>query len=49
MVPLLPPAEISGPWKVDGRVTTAAGDFFTDPLQKADVVTTGLILPGPHP
>ncbi|GAC1434376.1 MAG: methyltransferase [Solirubrobacteraceae bacterium] len=26
------------------RVTTAAGDFFVDPLPKADVVTMGLIL-----
>ena len=26
------------------RVTTAAGDFFADPLPKADVVTMGLIL-----
>jgi predicted O-methyltransferase YrrM len=26
------------------RVTTAAGDFFADPLPKADVITMGLIL-----
>ena len=26
------------------RVTTAAGDFFTDPLPEADVITMGLIL-----
>jgi predicted O-methyltransferase YrrM len=26
------------------RVTAAAGDFFTDPLPKADVITMGLIL-----
>lgn len=26
------------------RVTTAAGDFFVDPLPKADIVTMGLIL-----
>lgn len=26
------------------RVTTAAGDFFTDPLPRADVVTMGMIL-----
>lgn len=26
------------------RVTTAAGDFFVDPLPKADVITMGLIL-----
>jgi hypothetical protein len=27
-----------------GRVTTASGDFFKDPLPKADVVTMGMIL-----
>ncbi|MCI0403825.1 MAG: acetylserotonin O-methyltransferase, partial [Acidobacteria bacterium] len=27
-----------------GRVTTAAGDFFAEPLPKADVVTMGMIL-----
>jgi hypothetical protein len=26
------------------RITTAAGDFFTDPLPKADVITMGMIL-----
>jgi len=26
------------------RVTTASGDFFTDPLPKADVITMGMIL-----
>jgi len=29
---------------VSDRVTTAAGDFFSDPLPKADVITMGLIL-----
>jgi O-methyltransferase domain/Dimerisation domain len=29
---------------VSDRVTTAAGDFFADPLPKADVITMGLIL-----
>ncbi len=29
---------------VADRVTTAAGDFFADPIPKADVVTMGLIL-----
>jgi hypothetical protein len=29
---------------LDGRVTTAGGDFFADPLPKADVITMGLIL-----
>jgi len=27
-----------------GRITTAAGDFFKDPLPKADVITMGMIL-----
>jgi hypothetical protein len=27
-----------------GRVTTASGDFFKDPLPKADVITMGMIL-----
>lgn len=30
--------------KVDGRVKTASGDFFKDPLPKADVITMGNIL-----
>src|SRR6202008_570474 len=29
---------------LDGRVTTAAGDFFKDPLPRADVITMGMIL-----
>jgi uncharacterized membrane-anchored protein len=29
---------------VGDRVTTAAGDFFKDPLPKADVITMGMIL-----
>jgi hypothetical protein len=29
---------------LNGRVTAAAGDFFAEPLPKADVVTMGLIL-----
>src|SRR3954452_13266974 len=29
---------------VDDRVTVAAGDFFADPIPKADVITMGLIL-----
>jgi precorrin-6B methylase 2 len=29
---------------LSGRVTTAAGDFFSDPLPEADVITMGLIL-----
>jgi len=29
---------------LNGRVTTAAGDFFKDPLPKADVITMGMIL-----
>ncbi len=29
---------------LEDRVTTAAGDFFADPLPKADVITMGLIL-----
>jgi hypothetical protein len=29
---------------LDGRVTTAVGDFFKDPLPKADVITMGMIL-----
>ena len=29
---------------IGDRVTTAAGDFFEDPLPKADVITMGLIL-----
>ena len=29
---------------IAGRVTTAAGDFFSDPLPRADVVTMGMIL-----
>jgi hypothetical protein len=29
---------------LDGRVTAAGGDFFADPLPKADVITMGLIL-----
>jgi cyclopropane fatty-acyl-phospholipid synthase-like methyltransferase len=27
-----------------GRITTAAGDFFRDPLPRADVITMGMIL-----
>jgi hypothetical protein len=27
-----------------GRITTASGDFFTDPLPKADLITMGMIL-----
>src|SRR5262249_172662 len=30
--------------KLDGRVRTASGDFFKDPLPKADVITMGMIL-----
>jgi hypothetical protein len=29
---------------LSGRVITASGDFFTDPLPKADVITMGMIL-----
>ena len=29
---------------LSGRVTTATGDFFKDPLPKADVITMGMIL-----
>jgi len=29
---------------LSGRVTTASGDFFRDPLPKADIVTMGMIL-----
>ena len=29
---------------LNGRVTTAAGDFFQNPLPKADVITMGMIL-----
>ncbi len=29
---------------LDGRVSTAVGDFFKDPLPKADVITMGMIL-----
>ena len=29
---------------MEARVATAAGDFFTDPLPKADVITMGMIL-----
>jgi len=29
---------------LSGRVGTAAGDFFKDPLPKADVITMGMIL-----
>jgi SAM-dependent methyltransferase len=29
---------------LDDRVTTASGDFFADPLPRADVITMGLIL-----
>ena len=29
---------------LDDRVTTGAGDFFADPLPKADVITMGMIL-----
>ena len=29
---------------LSGRVTTAAGDFFRDPLPRADVITMGMIL-----
>ena len=29
---------------LEGRVATASGDFFTDPLPKADVITMGMIL-----
>src|SRR5205823_10921418 len=29
---------------MDGRVQTASGDFFKDPLPKADVITMGMIL-----
>jgi len=29
---------------LEGRVRTAAGDFFRDPLPKADVITMGMIL-----
>jgi len=29
---------------LEGRVTTASGDFFKDPLPKADVITMGMIL-----
>jgi hypothetical protein len=30
--------------RLSDRVTTAAGDFFADPLPKADVITMGMIL-----
>lgn len=30
--------------KLESRVTTASGDFFKDPLPKADVITMGMIL-----
>ena len=30
--------------QLDGRVTTATGDFFQEPLPKADVITMGMIL-----
>lgn len=29
---------------LDGRISTAAGDFFADPLPRADVITMGMIL-----
>lgn len=29
---------------LSGRISTAAGNFFTDPLPKADVITMGMIL-----
>lgn len=29
---------------LEGRVSTAAGDFFKDPLPKADVISMGMIL-----
>lgn len=29
---------------MEGRISTAAGDFFKDPLPKADVITMGMIL-----
>lgn len=29
---------------LSGRVTTASGDFFKDPLPKADIITMGMIL-----
>ena len=29
---------------LEGRVTTASGDFFVDPLPRADVITMGMIL-----
>ncbi len=29
---------------LNGRISTAAGDFFKDPLPKADVITMGMIL-----
>jgi hypothetical protein len=29
---------------LDGRVNTATGDFFTDPLPSADIITMGMIL-----
>lgn len=29
---------------LSGRITTAAGDFFKDPLPKADLITMGMIL-----
>ena len=30
--------------RLDGRIGTASGDFFTDPLPKADIITMGMIL-----
>ena len=29
---------------LEGRISTAAGDFFQDPLPKADIITMGMIL-----
>lgn len=29
---------------LDARITTAAGDFFADPLPRADIITMGMIL-----
>jgi len=45
----LPPVESIAKRSIDAagladRVTTAAGDFFADPLPKADVITMGMIL-----
>lgn len=45
----LPPVEPIAQKHIDaaglsGRVTTAAGDFFQDPLPKADIITMGMIL-----